>query len=131
MITKVEKIVKWLFLILAFAAPAAAFPQQTKLPVSSKYPLQAHIVSVEIEQKQHLSDGSGEISESHLMKAEIDGKTYGLAVPDNLLKKRPFEHRTWLETGFYPARRIKHGFEFEYMDGDKVRHEELQILFQE
>ena len=112
--------------IAAFAALAAlpAFGQQ--LPVSDKYPLQAHIVSVEMEQQQLITDGTGGTSTWHLMKAEINGKTYGLSV-----YVRPFQHRNWLHTGFYPVRQTKHGFEFEYMDGGKLRHEELHIVSEE
>jgi hypothetical protein len=106
------------------ALPAIA----QQLPVSSKYPLQAHIVSVEIEQQQHLTNSDGESTTSHLIKADISGKTYRLAEDSGLRQKRPFHHRTWLDTGFYPARRTKHGFEFEYLDGDNVRHEELNIV---
>lgn len=104
----------------------AAFGQE--VPVSKKYPLEAHIVSVEIEQQQHLTNGTGEFTTSHVMKAEIDGKTYRLAEDLLLRQKRPFQHRTWLDTGFYPARRTKHGFEFEYRDAGSVRHEELNIV---
>jgi hypothetical protein len=100
---------------------SAANGQQ--LQVSEKYPLQAHIVSVEMEQQQHFQDGTGGTSTWHLMKAEIDGKTYGLAV-----LAQPFRHRNWLHTGFYPVRQTKRGFEFEYMDGGKLRHEELRIV---
>ena len=103
-----------------------AFGQQP--PVSNKYPLQAHIVSVEIKQQQHLTNGTGETSTSHLVKAEIDGKTYRLAENLPLRQKRLFEHRTWLDAGFYPVRRTKHGFDVEYRDGDNVRHEELNIV---
>ena len=119
---------KCLPLILLFAVASVTFSQQTQLPVSGRYPLQAHIVSVEIEQQQHLTNSTGEITTSHLMKAEIDGKTYLLAENLHLRQKRLFEHRTWLDVGFYPVRRTKHGFEFEYMEGDKLRHEELNIV---
>lgn len=122
---------KWLGLFLLVALPSAASSQQAQLPVSNKYPLEAHIVSVEIEQQQHLTNGSGEISTRRLMKTEVDGKTYLLVANPPPLDKRPFEHRTWLNTGVYPARRTKRGFEVEYKDGDKVRHEELQIMSQD
>jgi len=124
--------VTWLPLILLFAAPFAAFAQQPDLPVSDKFPLQAHIVSVETEQRQQdLTNGTGKTSEVHLVKAEIDGKTYRLTVKLPRLDQRPFQHRTWLQPGVYPARRTTHGFEFEYKDGDKVRHEELRIATEE
>jgi hypothetical protein len=113
-----------LFLLLAMP-PLAATAQDVQLPVSAKYPLQAHIVSIEMEQQENHS--SGEISTRRLMKTEVDGKTYLLVATPPPLDKRPFERRTWLNTGLYPARRTKHGFEFEYKDGDKVRHEELHI----
>lgn len=122
---------KWLPIILFVAVLPAAFARQDEPPVSSKYPLRAHIVSIETEQQQKLTNGTGETSTRRLMKAEIDGKTYVLAVSAPPLDERPFEHRASLNTGFYPARRTKHGFEFEYRDGDKVRHEELRITFQE
>ena len=123
---------KWLPLILLLAVPSLAFSQQDQqLPVSNKYPLQAHIVSVETVQQQNLTNGTGDTSESHLVKAEIDGKTYRLSVKLPRLEKRPFQHRTWLQPGLYPARRTTHGFEFEYQDGDKVRHEELRIATEE
>jgi hypothetical protein len=105
-----------------------AFPQQDQLPVSDKYPLRAHMVSVEIEQQQHLTNGSGEISTRRLMTTEIADKTYLLVVSAPPVQERSFQHRTWLSTGFYPARRTKHGFDLEYRDGDKVRHEELRIM---
>jgi hypothetical protein len=123
--------VRCLPLLLLFAVPSIAFSQQAQLPVSAKYPLQAHIVSVEMEQEQNLTNGTGKTSTSHLVKAEIDGKTYRLAVDPVRLQQRPFQHRTWLQPGFYPARRAKHGFEFEYSDGDKARHEELRIVSEE
>jgi hypothetical protein len=122
--------VKWPAFILLFAGVTqAAFSQQSQPPVSSKYPLRAHIVSVEIEQQQN--HGSGEISTRRLMKTEIEGKTYILVADPPPLEERAFEHRTPLNTGFYPARRTKHGFEFEYNDGEKVRHEELHIMLKE
>jgi hypothetical protein len=111
---------------LTILLASAAVGQQ--VPVSKKYPLQAHIVSVEIEQQQHLTNGTGEFTTSHVMKAEIGGKTYRLAEDLLLRQKRPFQHRTWLDAGFYPARRTKHGFEFEYRDAETVRHEELNIV---
>lgn len=112
--------------IAVFAALAAlpAFGQQ--LQVSDKYPLRAHIVSVEMEQRQHMYQGTGGTSTWQLMKAEINGRTYGLAPPTGR-----FQHRNWLHIGFYPVRQTKHGFEFEYMDGNKVRHEELRIVSEE
>ena len=119
---------KWLPLSLLFAVPSVAFSQQTQLPVSGKYPLHAHIVSVEIEQQQHLTNGTRERTTSHLMKAEIDGKTYRLAENMPLRQKRLCQHRTWSDVGLYPARRTKHGFKFEYRDGDNIRHEELNIV---
>jgi len=127
-----RKTVKWLPLILLFVAPFVALAQQPELPVSNKFPLQAHIVSVETEeQQQDLTNGSGKTSEVHLVKAEIDGKTYRLSIKLPLHEKRPFQHRTWLQPGAYPARRTTHGFEFEYKDGDKVRNEELRIATEE
>jgi hypothetical protein len=127
-----RKKVKWLYLIVLFAAAFAAFAQQPDLPVSKKYPLQAHIVSVETEEhQQDLINGSGKTSEVHLVKAEIDGKTYRLTIKLPMRDVRPFQHRTWLQPGTYPARRTTHGFEFEYKDGDKVRHEELRIATEE
>ena len=123
---------KWLYLIVLFAAAFAAFAQQPDLPVSKNYPLQAHIVSVETEEhQQDLTNGSGKTSEVHLVKAEIDGKTYRLTIKLPMRDVRPFQHRTWLQPGTYPARRTTHGFEFEYKDGDKVRHEELRIATEE
>ena len=122
---------KWLPLILSFAMPVAAVAQQPDLPVSGKYPLHAHIVSVETQQQQNLTNGTGEISQVHLVKAEIDGKTYRLTVKLPRIDKRPFQHRTWLQPGAYPARRTDHGFDFEYRDGDKIRHEELRIATEE
>ena len=114
--------------VAVFAAflPGPAVGQQ--VAISEKYPLQAHIVSVEIEQEQHLTNGTGEITTSHVMRAEIGGKTYRLAERLSLRQKRPFQHRTWLDSGSYPARRTKHGFEFEYKDGERLRHEELNIM---
>jgi hypothetical protein len=124
--------VKWLPLILLFAVPAIAFPQQDQPAVSDKYPLQAHIVSVEtVERQQNLTNGTGEASTSHLVKAEIEGKTYRLTINLPRRDKRPFQHRTWLQPGLYSARRTSHGFEFQYRDGDKVRHEELRIATEE
>ena len=122
---------KWLsfFFLLAVSPPGLA--QQAQLPLSGKYPLRAHIVSVETEQQQNLTNGHDEISTRRLMKTEIDGKTYGLALSQPPVEERAFQHRMPLNAGFYPARRTKHGFEFEYKDGDKVRHEELRIVFQE
>jgi hypothetical protein len=126
-----RKTVKWLPLILLFAMPVAAFAQQPDLPVSEKYPLHAHVVSVETQQQQNLTNGTGEISQVHLVKAEIDGKTYRLTVKLPRREKRPFQHRAWLQPGAYPARRTDHGFDFEYRDGDKIRHEELRIATEE
>jgi hypothetical protein len=128
---KVERIVKWLLLILSLGIPVASFAQQPDLPVSEKYPLKANIVSVETEVQQDLTNSEGKTSELHLVKAEIEGKTYRLAVKLPLREKRPFQHRSWLQPGLYPARRITHGFEFEYRDGDKIRHEELRIATEE
>ena len=123
---------KWLPLIVFLIVPARAFAQQPDLPVSNEYPLKAQIVSVETEeQQQDLTNGSGKTSELHLVKAEIEGKTYRLTVKLPLREKRPFQHRSWLQPGSYPARRTTHGFEFEYRDGDKVRHEELRIATEE
>lgn len=118
---------KWVLFILLSTAPFA-LSQQAQPQVSDKYPLQAHIVSVETEQQQ--SHGSGEISTRRLMKTEIEGKTYILSVDKPPVEERAFEHRTSLPNGFYPARRTKHGFEFEYNDAGKIRHEELKIVFQ-
>lgn len=119
---------KWLLFILLSTPPSIALAQQDQPQVSNKYPLRAHIVSVETEQQQN--HGSGEISTRRLMKTEIEGKTYILAVDKPPVEERPFEHRTWLPAGFYPARRTKHGFELEYSDSGKIRHEELKIVFQ-
>jgi hypothetical protein len=113
---------------LLFACGVSAFAQQPQLPVSKKFPLQANIVSVETQQQQDLTNGTGETSTTHLVKAEIGGKTYRLSIKLPLRQKRPFQHHTWLQPGLYPARRTTHGFEFEYQDGDKVRHEELHIV---
>jgi hypothetical protein len=118
----------WLPLVLFFAVVFSGFAQQPQLPVSKKYPLQAQIVSVETEQQQNLTNGNGETSITHLVKAEIDGKTYRLSIKLSLRQKRPFQHHTWLQPGFYPAHKTEHGFEFEYQDGDKIRHEELHIV---
>jgi len=118
----------WLGSILLFACGVSAFAQQPQLPVSKKFPLQANIVSVETQQQQDLTNGTGETSTTHLVKAEIGGKTYRLSIKLPLRQKRPFQHHTWLQPGLYPARRTTHGFEFEYQDGDKVRHEELHIV---
>ena len=120
---------KRLSLILWSTVPLAAFSQQGQLPPSSKYPLQAHIVSLETE--QHENHASGDISTRQLMKTEIEGKTYILVADKPPVEERPFEHRASLPTGFYRVRRTKHGFEFEYTDGDKVRHEELRIILKE
>ena len=122
---------KWLLLILSSGIPAASFAQQPDLPVSEKYPLKANIVSVETEVQQDLTNSEGKTSELHLVKAEIEGKTYRLAVKLPLREKRPFQHRSWLQPGLYPARRTTHGFEFEYRDGDRIRHEELRIATEE
>ena len=118
----------WLGSILLFACGVSAFAQQPQLPVSKKFPLQANIVSVETQQQQDLTNGTGESSTTHLVKAEIGGKTYRLSIKLPLRQKRPFQHHTWLQPGLYPARRTTHGFEFEYQDGDKVSHEELHIV---
>jgi hypothetical protein len=118
----------WLASILVFSSALAAFAQQPQLPVSKNFPLQANIVSVETQQQQDLTNGTGETSTTHLVKAEIGGKTYRLSIKLPLRQKRPFQHHTWLQPGLYPARRTTHGFEFEYQDGDKVRHEELHIV---
>jgi hypothetical protein len=124
-----RKNVKWLLpIVVLIAVVSPAFPQEPQLPVSSKYPLQANIVSVETQQRQDLTNGTGETSTTHLVKAEIAGKTYRLSVKLSLHQKRPFQHRSWLQPGLYPARRTSGGFEFEYRDGDKVRHEELRIV---
>lgn len=120
---------KRLSLIFWLTFPLVALSQQAQLPRSSKYPLQAHIVSLETE--LHENHASGDISTRQLMKTEIEGKTYILVADKPPVEERPFEHRTSLPTGFYPARRTKHGFEFEYSDGDKVRHEELRITLKE
>ncbi|MGA2718382.1 MAG: hypothetical protein ABSF78_05395 [Candidatus Acidiferrales bacterium] len=117
----------WPASILVFSSALAAFAQP-QLPVSKNFPLQANIVSVETQQQQDLTNGTGETSTTHLVKAEIGGKTYRLSIKLPLRQKRPFQHHTWLQPGLYPARRTTHGFEFEYQDGDKVRHEELHIV---
>jgi len=118
----------WLASIVLFSSAFSVFAQQPQLPVSKKFPLQANIVSVETQQQQDLTNGTGETSTTHLVKAEIGGKTYRLSIKLPLRQKRPFQHHTWLQPGLYPARRTTHGFEFEYQDGDKVRHEELHIV---
>ena len=118
----------WLASILVFSSALAAVAQEPQLPVSKSFPLQANIVSVETQQQQDLTNGTGETSTTHLVKAEIGGKTYRLSIKLPLRQKRPFQHHTWLQPGLYPARRTTHGFEFEYQDGDKVRHEELHIV---
>jgi hypothetical protein len=120
--------VKWCLLSIVPFALLAALAQEPPLPVSDKFPLPAHIVSVETQQQQDLTNGTGETSTTHLVKAEIEGKTYRLSVKLALSQKRPFQHRMWLRPGVYPARRTAHGFEFEYRDGEKVRHEELHIV---
>jgi hypothetical protein len=104
-----------------------AFGQE--LAVSDKYPLRAHIVSVEMQQEQRITDGTGGTSTWHLMKADIDGTTYGLSIAFRPFSQ--FRHFNWLERGFYPARHAGCGFEFEYMDGGKIRHEELCIMSEE
>jgi hypothetical protein len=120
---------KRLILIFCFAVPSLLFAQSDQPAVSAKYPLEAHIVSVETVQQQN--HGTGDTSESHLVKAEIGGKSYRLTVKQSRLEKRPFQHRVWLQPGVYPARRTDHGFEFEFKDGDKLRHEELRIATEE
>ncbi len=118
----------WLASVLVLSSALSAFAQQPQLPVSKNFPLQANIVSVETQQQQDLTNGTGETSTTHLVKAEIGGKTYRLSIKLPLRQKRPFQHHMWLQPGLYPARRTTHGFEFEYQDGDKVRHEELHIV---
>jgi hypothetical protein len=115
--------------VLVFSFPA--FSKQDQLPASDKYPLQAHIVSIETEQQQHLTDGAAQIHTRRLMKTEIAGKTYMLALTNSGLEPHALQHRLPLDTGFYPARRTKKGFEVEFRDGDKIRHEELDIVLQE
>src|ERR1700690_300337 len=107
-----EKNVKCLLpIVVLIALVSPAFSQESQLPVSSKYPLQANIVSVETQQRQDLTNGTGETSITHLVRAEIAGKTYRLSVKLSLHQKRPFQHRSWLQPGLYPARRTSGGFE--------------------
>lgn len=98
------------------------------LQTSAKYPLAAKIISVEMEQQQRVVNGVGGTSTWHLMKTEINGKTYGLVATD-----RPFRRpESWLHIGTYPARQTKNGFDLQFIDsGGKVRHEELQIVSEE
>jgi hypothetical protein len=113
--------------VLAIFLVMPAFGQE--LAVSDKYPLRAHIVSVEMQQQQTITEGTGGTSTWHLMKADIDGTTYGLSIAFRPFSQ--FRHFNWLERGFYPARHAGCGFEFEYMDGGKIRHEELCIMSEE
>ncbi|MBZ5696198.1 MAG: hypothetical protein LAN36_12660 [Acidobacteriia bacterium] len=114
--------------VFAVLAGLPAFGQQ--LPVSGKYPLQAHIVSVESQQEQYLQDGTGGTYERHLMRTEINGKVYGLR-DDTPISIRHRAER-WLHTGFYPARATKNGFELEYVDvGGKLRHGGFSIVSEE
>lgn len=112
--------------MLAVAIVPGLFAQA--LQTSAKYPLTAHIVSVEMEQQAIVINGVGGTSNWHLMKTEIDGKMYGLAAEQHPFHRPP----TWLHEGAYPARRTKNGFDLEYIDSrGKVQHEELTIMSEE
>jgi hypothetical protein len=73
------------------------------------------------------SEKNGNPYEWHLMKTIIGDKLYGLAVRP----PKAFIRGKWLEVGTYPAKRVKDGFEFQYLDGKTIRHETLIIKSEE
>jgi hypothetical protein len=122
--------------------------QTPVLATSTEYPLSARIIAVEMRTASKGTEGvstdsNGNVSGGggggtytwHLMKVAIGDKLYGLAVPLNQFRGSfgiPLGHRAWLEVGSYPAKRVKQGFEFQYLDDKgKVRHELLSIQSEE
>ena len=140
--------VKLALVFMLLALPAAA----QDLKPSREYPLAARIVKVETRTGVSAvrpaapvqtdsqgnvygggGGGGGESYEWHLMKAVIGDKLYGLSVQENgSAIVRAIQRRTWLEIGDYRAKRLKHGFEFEYQDDKgKLHHEKLEIESEE
>jgi hypothetical protein len=131
-------------LVLGCAVSAVA---QTQVLVSKDYPLQANIIAVEMRTASSptqgvSTDSDGNVSGGggggtytwHLMKTVIGDKLYGLAVPLSQFRGPfgiPLGHRAWLEIGSYSAKRVKDGFELQYLDNKKVRHETLLIQSEE
>jgi|ERR1700675_3386151 len=132
--------------IVAVLLCAVSVNAQT-LKTSSAYPLEAHIIKVETRTGSNGTSGvytdpnTGAVSGGggggtytwHLMETIIGDKLYGLSVPGSVtLYGVPVQHRPWLEIGTYPAKRVKNGFEFQYIDNrGKVRHEVLHIESEE
>jgi hypothetical protein len=130
--------------ILALALVVPMKAQQDKLQeVSPEYPIKAHVVAVEMQtgvtttgssggdynlwgSTMHVPDTRRNVSyEWHLMKAVIGDKMYGLSAPVG-------RHNTWLDIGYYAFKRVKKGFEVQYLDDKgKVRDEVLTIRSEE
>ena len=110
-------------------ATAAAVTGQAVLKTSKEFPLEARIVAVEKRNSPYQDSGhpGANTYEWHLMKTVIGDKLYGLAATNGLFAKR-----NWLEVGSYPARKVKDGFDLEYLDDNgKLRHEVLSIKSEE
>jgi hypothetical protein len=121
--------------------------QAQTLHTSSQYPLEAHIIKVEMRtgsagtSSVYTDPTTGAVSGGggggtytwHLMKAIIGDTLYGLSVPNGAsIYGISVQHRDWLEVGTYPVKRVKNGFEFQYLDSTgKVRHEVLRIESEE
>jgi hypothetical protein len=130
---------------IAQMAPAGGDASK-EIATSTEYPLLARIVAVEMRTASSntrgvSSDSSGNVSGGggggtytwHLMKTVIGDKLYGLSVPfSGKLYGISLSHRNWLEIGSYPAKRIRNGFEVQYLDDKgKTRHETLLIQSEE
>jgi hypothetical protein len=113
-------------LILASALPAMA---QTVLKTSFEYPLEARIIAVEKRNSPYEDSGhpGANTYQWHLMKTVIGDKMFGLAATTGVLSGR-----TWLDVGTYPAKKVKHGFDVQYVDDKgRVQHEVLTIKSEE
>lgn len=94
----------------------------TVLSLGADFHLTAHVKRIEQDQKLY----EGTTRNWHLVIAEIDGHTYGLEV-----QRRSFHQLDWLHVGDYPCQRTKHGFEFQYQEGDKTHTREFKIVSEE
>ncbi len=95
------------------------------MKTSFEYPLQARIIAVEKRTSpyQDSSHVGANTYEWHLLKTVIGDKLYGLAADHGL-----FARRNLLSVGSYPARKVKGGFDVQYLDDNgKVQHEILSI----
>ena len=138
------RIIRHILIIIFFGALSV---RAQELHTSPQYPLEARIINVEMRTGSAGTSGvytdptTGAVSGGggggtytwHLMKAVIGDRLYGLSVPLGVsLYGIQVQHRSWLEVGTYPAKRVKNGFDFQYLDdAGKVRHEVLRIESEE